>query len=48
MSAAVRSYVRAKAVLIGYILDADRTGRPDEHAIELAWMDFENARADLV
>ncbi len=42
-----RVYLRAKAVWLGMILDASRVKRLDKHALQLAKMDFENAKLEL-
>jgi len=42
-----RTYLRAKAVWLGMVLDASRVKRLDKHALELAKMDFENAKLEL-
>jgi hypothetical protein len=47
MSAAQKEYLRAKGCLLGFILDAARVDVPDFHALRMAAMDLENARAAL-
>jgi hypothetical protein len=39
--------LRSKAILLAYILDVGRTGKHNQSDVELAYLDFENAKAEL-
>ncbi len=45
MSAVFREYLRAKAILIAVVLD--ETWAKNNYAVEIAHMDFVDARAEL-